>query len=269
MTDRRRHAAPSRHPFPLTQPSAGGGLLLRERKGGGETEASGARPSQDSAQNPPEDNPFAPPPEGTPDQPWQPREPSDSAPSSPSSSDSALGGRGNRWSSRQPGRGNGGFGGQQQPSGRGPNGQDNGEGGPGTGLRWDPTDPVQRRARYALLAGMWAFFFAVFTQREIALLLGALALYWGISSLRGRKKPESSATPSATPPMSTRPQTTAAVSGLVTAGLALAIVAATFTVQMVYRDYYTCVEDSLTKAAQLSCNDELPKSLVPVFGVKE
>lgn len=124
---------------------------------------------------------------------------------------------------------------------------------------------------------MWAFFFAVFTQREIALLLGALALYWGISSLRNKPKPNAtSATaaspapvPAPTPPPSTRPQTTAAVSGLVTAVLALAIVAATFTVQMVYRDYYTCVADSLTKSAQLSCNNELPKSLVPVFGVQE
>jgi hypothetical protein len=123
---------------------------------------------------------------------------------------------------------------------------------------------------------MWAFFFAVFTQREIALLLGALALYWGISSLRNKPKPNAASAAAlspapvpATPPPSTRPQTTAAVSGLVTAVLALAIVAATFTVQMVYRDYYTCVADSLTKSAQLSCNDELPKSLVPVFGVKE
>ena len=73
----------------------------------------------------------------------------------------------------------------------------------------------------------------------------------------------------ATAPVNTRPQTTAAVSGLVTAVLALLIVAATFTVQLVYRDYYTCVSDSLTKSAQVACNDELPKSLVPVFGVKE
>ncbi|MYV93762.1 hypothetical protein GT350_26580, partial [Streptomyces sp. SID1034] len=69
------------------------------------------------------------------------------------------------------------------------------EGGPGQnpppppGLRWDPTDPAQRRARYALLSGMWAFFFALFDMPEVALLLGALGLYWAISSLRAKPKP--------------------------------------------------------------------------------
>ncbi|MFF0744375.1 hypothetical protein ACFYVL_28645 [Streptomyces sp. NPDC004111] len=223
-----------------------------------------------------EDNPFAPPPEGRPDQPWQPRRPArGNDRGNDSSSDSASGrSPGGVWSNRQPGRGEGPFGGTGGND-RGPGGPEGPGGGPGAGLRWDPMDPAQRRARYALLAGMWAFFFAVFSQQEISLLLGALALYWGISSLRNKAKPnESAATavspaPAPTPPVSTRPQTTAAVSGLVTAALALMIVAATFTVQMVYRDYYTCVADSLTKSAQLSCNDELPKSLVPVFGVKE
>jgi hypothetical protein len=51
-------------------------------------------------------------------------------------------------------------------------------------MRWDPTDPAQRRARYALLSGMWAFFFVLFGWSYVALLLGALALYWGISALR-------------------------------------------------------------------------------------
>jgi hypothetical protein len=142
---------------------------------------------------------------------------------------------------------------------------------------------------------MWAFFFALFDIPQIALLLGALAVYWGASSLRNKpQQPGSGATavsgtgggsgaPSSVPARTTsannpapgsaqapnRQQTTAAVSGLVTAGLALAIVAATFTVQLTYRDYYTCVSDSLTKAGQLSCNDQLPHSLVPLFGVKE
>ncbi|TXS26981.1 hypothetical protein [Streptomyces sp. gb1(2016)] len=54
----------------------------------------------------------------------------------------------------------------------GPSGQGGGpEGNPG-GLRWDPTDPAQRRARYAVLGGMWAFFFALFDFPEIAMLLG-------------------------------------------------------------------------------------------------
>ncbi|MYQ86229.1 hypothetical protein GTY51_21685, partial [Streptomyces sp. SID4936] len=70
-------------------------------------------------------------------------------------------------------------------------------------------------------------------------------------------------------PVGGRQQTTAAVSGLVTALLALSIVATTFTVQLVYRDYYTCVNDALTKTGQLSCNDQLPKPLEPFFGVKD
>ncbi|MFI0979939.1 hypothetical protein ACH4SP_23410 [Streptomyces sp. NPDC021093] len=308
MTDRRRRAALRRRPLPLLLPlplplaADGGPVLLRERKGGGDTEASGTgagtgtdpsgtdtNPSSSGTGTNPsgsgsgsgsgDDNPFAPPPEGRPDQPWQPRRPTGETPNDPDNSGSGGSGWGSRWSDRQPpSRGSGGFGGPGGTggTGRGQNGPDGAEGGPGTNLRWDPTDPAQRRARYALLAGMWAFFFALFTQREISLLLGALALYWGISSLRNKQpKPDATAALTgppaapATPPVSTRPQTTAAVSGLVTAALALAIVATTFTVQLVYRDYYTCVADSLTKSAQVACNDELPKSLIPVFGVKE
>ncbi|WP_432248230.1 hypothetical protein ACRAR1_10975 [Streptomyces sanyensis] len=219
-----------------------------------------------------EDNPFAPPPEGRADQPWQPRRPSgdDSSgePDSGEGSDGSPGRRG-RWSDRQPGRSGGGFGGR-------PGGQRGGAQGPENpgGLRWDPTDPVQRRARYALLGGMWAFFFAVFRFSEIALLLGALALYWGISSLRAKPSSEGrdggaapgGARPSGPP---SRPQTTAAISGLAMAGLALLIVAASFTAQLVYRDYYTCVNDALTKSAQVSCNDLLPEPLQGYLGVTE
>ncbi|MFC4606580.1 hypothetical protein ACFO9E_01880 [Streptomyces maoxianensis] len=241
-----------------------------------------------------DNNPFAPPPEGRPDQPWQPRRPANDGDNSTnpdnadnpddadktddSSSGSAGSGWGSHWSSRQPGRSSGGgFGGR--PGGQ--NGQNGGDrkgpdaGGPG-GLRWDPTDPAQRRARYALLSGMWAFFFALFDFPEIALLLGALALYWSISSLRAKPQrratdavtspPPAGPTPSASP---NKPQLTAALSGLVMAGLALVIVAASFTAQLVYRDYYTCVNDALTTSGQLSCNDLLPDPLRGVIGVKE
>jgi hypothetical protein len=67
----------------------------------------------------------------------------------------------------------------------------------------------------------------------------------------------------------TRPQITAAVSGLVMAGIALMIVAASFTAQLVYRDFYTCVDDALTKTGQLACNSRLPEPLRGVIGVKE
>lgn len=95
-----------------------------------------------------DDNPFAAPPEGRPDQPWQPR----------------SGGDGGGRPGEDPGSGST-------------------SGGP---VRWDPTDPIQRRARYALLAGMWGFFFGIFGIPSVGLLLGALALYWGISGLRGK-----------------------------------------------------------------------------------
>jgi hypothetical protein len=223
--------------------------------------------ASDSAEGAPrEDNPFAAPPEGTPDQPWQPRRPADDrggetggdgpraagGPNSPDgagswdaggsqgpgqgsggdagagsagsgsgsgstgssgSADSGSGygsGRssgdegpawGSRWSSRQPGRGSGGFGrpapgqDQGQDQGDGDRQDGGGLGGPGAGggrgLRWDPTDPLQRHARYALHAGVWALFFGLFSVPEVALLLSALSLYWGCHSLRGGSRKES------------------------------------------------------------------------------
>ncbi|MFB6819422.1 hypothetical protein ACFCV8_33305 [Streptomyces sp. NPDC056347] len=275
MPDRRRRTA-FRQPLPERDASSPGG-----------------RGSDGS-----DDNPFAPPPENRPDQPWQPRHPVNTAQGSGNGNDSGSGegsgesgssgdrpAWGGQWSSRQPGRQNGGFGGRPGQGGTGGGGGQGGpEGSPG-GLRWDPTDPAQRRARYALLCGMWAFFFALFDFPEIALLLGSLAVYWAISSLRSKPRSPAAdgsgqaAGPARTPgapapaapaaPVGGRQQTTAAVSGLVTALLALSIVAATFTVQLVYRDYYTCVNDALTKAGQVACNDQLPKPLEPLFGVKD
>ncbi|MFK4268099.1 hypothetical protein [Streptomyces milbemycinicus] len=331
-----RYARPSR-----TTP------LLREQQ----SPSSSASP-EGSPSGREENNPFAPPPEGRPDQPWQPRHRPDTAPGgeggsggsggddgraapggpgapgspgspgSPSGTDwpaapGAPGGAiqggqggqggqgdqegqgggqggqdgppqqppawGSQWSSRQPGRQNGGFGSNPgRPNGTG------GQGGSG-GPRWDPNDPAQRRARYALLAGMWAFFFALFSLPQIALLLGALAVYWGISSLRAKpRRPAPTTPPSAVPlnapppaPGTTpahlpapgtspsKPQATAAISGLVTGGLALAIVAATFTTQIVYSDYYSCVDDSLTQTSRHACEDLLPKQLRPLLSTED
>jgi hypothetical protein len=134
-------------------------------------------------------------------------------------------------------------------------------------MRWDPTDPAQRRARYALLSGMWAVFFALFSWPYVALLLGALAVYWGASALRAKPRRSDPDTPSPAPGATpARPQVTAAVGGLVTAGLALVLVASTFTVQFVYRDYYTCVNDALTHEAKQSCDRLLPQELRGVLG---
>ncbi|MFI9112167.1 hypothetical protein [Streptomyces venezuelae] len=249
-----------------------------------------------------DNNPFAPPPEGRPDQPWQPRRPEgsdDETSGAPGSSGPSDG----RWSPRQPGRSDDGFGRGPERQGGGQGGPEGGpgQGGPGRqGLRWDPTDPAQRRARYAILAGMWAFFFAIFEIPELALLLGALGLYWAISSLRAKPKPPeelSSTSQSPSAPASRpsgqpgqqgpsgqpgarpsgqgatatplRSMRTAAISGLVAASVALMIVAVGFTMQLVYRDFYECRDDALTHAGQLACNDLLPKPLRAGFGVRE
>ncbi|MER5443745.1 hypothetical protein [Streptomyces sp. NPDC002790] len=216
-------------------------------------------------------NPFAPPAEDAPDRPWQPRRPEGS--DSDSGSGSGQGGGsapwGGQWSDRQPGPAQGGRFGDRPGSGGGggPEGQNSGQGpGPG-GMRWDPTDPIQRRARYALLSGMWGFFFALFSWPYVALLLGVLALYWGVSALRMKPRPADPDTPPRPAEAeAARPQTTAAISGLVTGALALAMVASLFTAKMVYSDYYECRTDALTNAAKKSCEDLLPKELRPLLG---
>ncbi|MFE1437979.1 hypothetical protein [Streptomyces sp. NPDC058739] len=243
-----------------------GGLLWRESPSSPPDAPSGGPEGGGRGGRDQDDNPFAPPPEGTPDRPWQPRHPS-----SGDGRGEGQGGDGrddgspwgSQWSDRQPGRSPGGFG--DRPRGD----QDGGPGGgrPGPGPRWDPTDPAQRRARYALLSGMWAFFFALFGWPYVGLMLGALSLYWGISSLRAKPRtpdPDQPA-PAAAPP--SRPRTTAAVGGLVTASLAIALVGASFTAQLVYRDYYTCTQDALTNEAKQSCSDLLPEELRGVLGV--
>ncbi|MEU0599587.1 hypothetical protein ABZ484_15270 [Streptomyces sp. NPDC006393] len=259
------------------QPRQGGkrgAVLLRERPASPPDAPSGGD-NGDGRRGPAQDgNPFAPPPEGTPDRPWQPRHPSGSDSGGNSSGQGGGSGEGggpgegggytpwgSQWSDRQPGRSpDGGFGERPQRPG-GPEGPG---GGRGPGMRWDPTDPAQRRARYALLSGMWAFFFVLFGWRYVGLLLGALALYWGISSLRTKpRRPD----PNAAPVAESRPQTTAAVSGLVTASLALALVASGFAAQFVYRDYYTCMNDALTNQAKQSCDQHLPRQLRGVLGV--
>ncbi|MFH0242732.1 hypothetical protein ACGRHY_09875 [Streptomyces sp. HK10] len=323
MTDRRRRAAPEtstgiptgttpgplrRRPssgpspsgLPLSGPSPSPGRLSRDRL------------SRDREN----DNPFAAPPEGRPEQPWRPR--GSRGPDSSGSPDSPRGdgdgdgdgdGRngdrpegsspdwGSRWSSRQPGRQGGGFGGGGRPE------QSGGQGGAPGGMRWDPTDPVQRRARYALVIGGWGLIFAFFGLPWLAVPLGALAVYWGIGAVRGKPgtgggtgsgagtgraaaRPEDVAgTDRSTAPepgagrapapagpeagRSGRPQLAAAVTGLVTGILALVIIAAQFTVQLVYRDYFVCVEDALTNSSREACERHLPEQLRPLFGEPE
>ncbi|MEV7727563.1 hypothetical protein AB0P15_22850 [Streptomyces sp. NPDC087917] len=174
-----------------------------------------------------DDNPFAAPPEGRPDQPWEPRQP-------------------------QGGDDRGGRGEGPAPEAGGP----------------DLKDPVQRRARYAMLAGMWGFFFGIFGIPSAGLLLGALAMYWGISALRGRAAPTKDAVSTPTPapaPVSAtalRSQRAAAVSGLVTATLAILLAATSYGLQLAYKDFYVCRDDALTRTAELQCNDLLPDNVL-------
>ncbi|MFF4577645.1 hypothetical protein [Streptomyces sp. NPDC001389] len=181
-----------------------------------------------------DDNPFAAPPEGRPDQPWQPRQP-------------------------------------QGPRGGGPSGPGPDPGSePGGPARWDPMDPVQRRARYAMLAGMWGFFFGIFGIPSVGLLLGALAMYWGISALRGR--PATPADPTKGTPArpgglsalgpAARPQRAAAISGLVSATLALLLAGTSYGLQLAYKDFYVCRDDALTQTAELQCNNLLPDNMI-------
>ena len=247
--------------FPQLLPQGGerGAVLLRERPSSPPDAPSGDGGQERERGSQEDDNPFAPPPEGTPDRPWQPRRPSgDDSQDSGGGNGGGSSPWGSQWSDQQPGRSPGGFG--ERPRG-GPEGQGGGPQGGGSNARWDPTDPAQRRARYALLSGMWAFFFALFSWPYVALLLGALALYWAISSLRAKPRNPDPDSPAPEQQGGGRPQTTAAVSGLVTASLAIALVAASFTAQLVYRDYYTCTNDALTNEAKQSCSQLLPEEL--------
>lgn len=249
-----------------------------------------------------ETNPFAPPPEGQPDRPWQSRHPEGGRPGGGSqdpqdSPDSPVGEGGegeqddqrtrwgSQWSRRQPKRQNGGFG--EPPEERGD--RERRRGGPGQ--RWDPADPAQRHARAAFLSGMWGVFFGLLGWNWLALLLGALALYWGISALRGgpktsgdgeqqrdtgrveelegasgtRRKSNSGGRGNG----SARPQFPAALAGVALAVSALLIVASTYTVQLIYKEYYDCMEDALTAPARESCEQHLPSQLRPLLGERD
>ncbi|MDH6124202.1 hypothetical protein [Kitasatospora sp. GP82] len=189
-----------------------------------------------------ERNPFAPPPAGAPDQPWQPRTPQQ-PPAAPEDEDErAAVPPPHPWSPHY----QGGWSAPQQP-------------------KFDPNDPVQRRSRYALAAGMGALFCLVTGIAYVSLLLGALALYWGVSALRSPRQSATEGTPAPVGPTPVRPQTPAAVGGLVTGGVAVLFVLGFLGVNLYYNDYVTCVNDSLTAEAQQGCSPLGPKMLVDLY----
>ncbi|MEW2346712.1 hypothetical protein AB0904_03500 [Streptomyces sp. NPDC006684] len=292
--------------------------------GSGEREEPGTRGGPEAQSEP--DNPFAAPPADRPDQPWRPRAPEGGG--TRWSGQQPEPWRGGGWGNRpgtppqgqdqgsqgqgqgQQGQGQGqgpqgpwqgpGQGGPQQGPGQGPGNGNGGPGGPFPRIpRWDPTDPVQRHARYALMAGTWGLVLGLFLGwTYLALLLGALGLYWGISALRGRARtpqeseaalravakgndPEEAATrareeaakhPAQAPPTPyvrpvtrTRPQVPSAVTGIVTSALSIAAVAAVFLFHGIYSDYFTCVDDAATHASRDACENHLPKELRPLL----
>jgi hypothetical protein len=245
-----------------------------------------------SGKNSDERNPFAPPPQDAPDQPWRPRLPQ---------------GRSGGTSEGAPEDG-------EQPTAQGrpsrppvppphpwsPNWQ--GGGGPGWPDRpqapqqpkFDPTDPRHRRSRYALMSGMASLFCGMDGFMPLALLFGSLALYWGVNALRtggqestsaaaaagapsatlpGARGAESAPEPTAADPRTaapagwpytqrSRPQVPAALGGLITGGVAVALVLGSFALQVVYRPYYTCVNDALTSVGTQSCSGLAPQWVV-------
>ncbi|MBC3843902.1 hypothetical protein GXW82_37950 [Streptacidiphilus sp. 4-A2] len=135
--------------------------------------------------------------------------------------------------------------------------------GPPPGPRFDPSDPAQRKARYALLSGMWGIFFMILGVPDLTLLLCSLALYWAISSLRTKPRkppvdapavaPATAARPGPYTGAPVRPQVPAATGGLVAAVVGLALFAGAFGVQMYYKNYYDCQTDALTQAVYNTC----------------
>jgi hypothetical protein len=225
-----------------------------------------------------ERNPFAPPPQDAPEQPWQPRLPQQAGQSA-----------GNRAEGDPGADGSGGPDGSGEnrppvppPHPWSPNWQ--GGGGPGWPTppqgppqpRFDPTDPAHRRSRYALTSGMAALFSGINSLQELALLFGALAIYWGISALRASTRgpvatepgTEAAPAPRPAPPVGwpyaqrSRPQLPAALGGLITGGVAVALVLGSFALTLAYKPYYTCVNDALTTQATQSCDNLAPAWLV-------
>ncbi len=209
-------------------------------------------------------DPFAPPPKDAPDRPWQPRGRAHD-PKSPDGSDNPDGSQDQHGPPEDstgrppqvppPHPWSPGYQGRQPPRPYGPP----------PGPRFDPSDPVQRKARYALLSGMWGIFFMILGVPDLTLLLSSLALYWAISSLRGkaRTQPPAATGSQAPPPQlpgwspSTgappRPQVPAAMGGLIASIVGLALFAGAFGVQMYYKSYYDCQTDALTQAVYNTC----------------
>ncbi|MEV4611849.1 hypothetical protein AB0K43_04495 [Kitasatospora sp. NPDC049258] len=183
-----------------------------------------------------ERNPFAPPPADAPDQPWQPRLPTAAPPNPPQEGEG---------SDEQP---------QVPPPHPWSPGYRGGWSPPQPAPKFDPNDPAQRRARYALSAGVGGLFCLLLGIFYVSLLLGALAVYWAVSSLRAGRT--GAVAPAG--PQPSQPQAPAALSGLFTGAVAVLFTLGWFGTLIYYNDYVVCVQDSPTAEASHSCRTSDP-----------
>ncbi|MFD5467941.1 hypothetical protein ACFWIQ_34780 [Kitasatospora sp. NPDC127059] len=211
-----------------------------------------------------ERNPFAPPPADAPDQPWRPRNP---------------------WPGQGPDGDRGhpaGQGGDQsgdRPPLPPPWGQGSGDGGPGRRPqapqppRLDPTDPVHRKARNAALAGPFALVCLFAGFHWIALLVGLLGIAWGIGALRAKRPaapapaPAGGVGPAGIP--APNPLTPAALAGILTGAMTVVVATSVIGLGVYYKDYVTCVQDSLTNVGAENCDRYAPQWYVDFAGNAE
>ncbi|RKT17476.1 hypothetical protein BX285_1853 [Streptomyces sp. 1114.5] len=213
-----------------------------------------------------ERNPFAPPPADAPDQPWQPRSP---------------------WT----GEGQDGTGGQsgERPQLPPPWGSGQGDGRPGQRPpapqppRLDPANPAHRRARNAALAGPFALVCLFAGFHWIALLVGVLGIVWGIGALRSPRPAAAAAAPAGqSGPVSPvgpvgpvpgaaapNPLTPAALAGILTGAMTIVVATSVIGLGYYYRDYVTCVQDSLTAVGAENCDRYAPQWYVDFTGNTE
>jgi len=207
-----------------------------------------------------ERDPYAPPPEGTPERP----------PAAP-------------WNIPGNGSGGGGNGGPQGDRGDRPQRQPR-----EPRERPDPKDVRVRNARMALWAGVWAVFFALFLPSDLGtvlgLVLGVVAVVLGVRTVRGTTPasagPRIEAGPGGTARhpghapggAANRPQVRrapgsrpgAAIAGLVTGVIAVVWVVGLWSFRFANQDYYDCMDSALTKTGEQRCLDELPDAFHPL-----
>ncbi|WP_031073390.1 hypothetical protein [Streptomyces sp. NRRL WC-3742] len=212
-----------------------------------------------------ERNPFAPPPEDAPDQPWQPRGPRP-----------GEGGVHGPSGDGGPGSGSGsGSGSGERPPFPPPWGAGLGDGRPGQRPpapqppRLDPSNPAHRRARNAALAGPLALVCLFLGLHWLALLVGLLGIVWGVSAMRTPKPAEARTGNAAYEPPAPNPLTPAALAGILTGAMTVVVTTSVIGLGLYYHEYETCVQDSLTSVGADNCDRYAPKWYVDFTGNAE